>query len=134
MHAAKFIVLYVEFRLNEDDWKDGETLEANSVWTEDVDGQFSFVSEALKHIPYVDNLINVGDDVLKTFECDPCHEDDFSRFDADFTIDATNHGVPVPATADAVEQWKLGKKTLFNLHVSVVLRKIGWLCKEDAIS
>lgn len=128
MNAAKFIVTYAEFRLVEDDWKEGESLEAADVWTEDVEGQFSSIEEALKRLPFVKSL-SADDDIFKTFENDPCGEDDFGRFDADFQ--ANDNACPVKPTAADAELWQRGLRKLFSLHVSVRVKKIADVCRDD---
>lgn len=121
-----------EFRLVEDDWNEGESLDPVSVWNEDVNlkkGRAESVKQLLANVPYL--WCNAGtSDPSKLFINDPCDEGDFSRFDADLLVTLRGSAIDKPA-AEQLEAWKKGECKMHALHITLYVRKLIGLDASD---
>lgn len=129
----KFVVKNCEFILHEDNWNDGEG-KLMSAWNENVPAEADTIEELLKNIPHLEaNFEPV--DARKEFICDPCCENDFSRFEAMLTVDVDNGTEQIVKPTE--EKWKLfteGKVNLFTLQITVRVVQIEKLDGVTVVS
>ena len=132
----KYIATSCEFRLTEDNWKDGEG-ETLSVWGEDVEPADT-VEGVLKNVNYIDRDFFADNRPLiesacnnGVFENDPVHEGDYSRFDADLMIYIDGDDHILKPTKQMYEDFKKGIVDLYNLHICVYIRKVVDLDEDD---
>lgn len=127
----KFIVTSCRFTLCEDSFNEGEDIETLTEWTEDPRrGRYASVNDALEDVPYL-HCSATPVDIKTAFLSDPCVEGDFSRFDADLTVDVVNGNDICSPTEQAVSDWKAGKRSLYALHISVRIMKVAQLDEVD---
>lgn len=117
-----------EFRIHADTWNNGEG-DLVSTWNEQISGDT--IDQLLNDVVYLNcNHMSYDNDIMKLFECDPCHEGDFSRFDASLTVNYHNEQMCKP-TNDEVEQWKAGKIDLYTMYISLHVQKVCDLDETD---
>lgn len=118
-----------EFRLIEDDYEKGE-LSTISIWNENVNPKKAeSVKDILENVPYL--WCNAfGSNVHELFQNDPVEEGDYSRFDADLQVGVNGDDLTKPSDED-IELWKKGEAKIYALHITLYIRKLTDLSKDD---
>ncbi len=128
--SKKYMVDAVEFQVHEDSYEHGEG-KLFASWDESAFLPKSTIDEALDMVPHVREV--AGKDGNRTWKNDPCSSGEHSRFDADLLIDWDFfHDCPVMhVSEEAMEQWREGKRMLYNLHAVAILRVVSELSADD---
>ena len=127
--SKKYVLSSVEFRVHEDSYEHGEG-RLMCIWSDGFTNTYEKLETALGLVGYFNEL---PDGHKNVWVNDPCHQGEFSRFDADVLIDWDfGKESPIMRPSEEVKElWKAGKAMLYNLHVTAIVKVITELAAED---
>lgn len=101
-----------------------------AIWSDTNLSKHDTIEAALAEVPYFNKLMQKD---KKVWINDPCQDGEFSRFDADTTID-WDFNADSPDTClspETIESWKAGKIMLYAMHAVAYIEVSSDLSAED---